>query len=132
MIVDYSVDLRVCRRRNSTEPSTAVTEKFATSEHWVRQSATWNLTSVLIMIWLPRFIVQWWQWWKWSLNSTWWTVGVGNSFVFNVFFFFCFFFQKRKSQSKFLLGFFELVLALLPHGWRSWKKYVGYHWVMYS
>lgn len=132
MIVDYSVDLRVCRRRNATEPSTAVTEKFATSEHWVRGSATRILVSVLIMIWLPRFIVGWWKWWKWSLNSTWWIVRVGNSLAFSVFFlyYYFFFFQKRKSQSKFLLRFFELVLALLPHGWRSWKKYVGNQWVL--
>lgn len=41
-----------------------------------------------------------------------------------------YFFPEKKSQSKFLLGFFELVLALLPRGWRSWKKNAGYHWVM--
>ena len=39
-----------------------------------------------------------------------------------------FFPRKENPKANFLLGSFELVLVLLPHGWRSWKKYAGYHW----
>lgn len=119
MIVDYSVDLRVCRRRNATEPSTAVTEKFATSEHWVRGSATRILVSVLIMIWLPRFIVGWRKWWKWSLNSTWWIVRVGNSLAFSVFFLYYYFFFPEKKIPK---QIFAKVLWTCLGSFTSWLK----------
>lgn len=36
--------------------------------------------------------------------------------ITSLFLYFFIFSQKKKSQSKFSLGFFELVLALLPRG----------------